>query len=58
MDRRDRITYAITGCTAASVGYTLVTSDRAADTLPGIALLAAASLHYEQSAAPEPTLAE
>lgn len=52
MDRRDRLTYALTGCTAASIGYTLVTNGRAKDTLPGIALLSAASLHYEQSVAP------
>lgn len=56
MDRRARTTYLLTGCTAASIGYTLVTNDRAKDTLPGIALCAAAGLHYEQALAPETTV--
>ncbi|MFC7176670.1 hypothetical protein [Halosegnis marinus] len=42
----DRLAAALAGCTAVSVGYTLVYNDRARDTYPGVLLVAAAADYY------------
>ena len=47
MRRDDRLTLALTGTAAASLGYTLVTDDEPLDTLPGFAVLSVASSYYE-----------
>lgn len=50
MRRTDRLTLALTGTTAASLGYTLVTDDEPLDTLPGLVVLSVAASYYELAA--------
>lgn len=54
MHRANRLTFALTGATAASFGYTLVTDDEPLDTLPGLAVLSVAASYYELAAPDTP----